>query len=78
MTRPVSYNHMENIFEKIMKNGAFFVFTACVVVFEIIAFEILDLLQALRCNTQTFLNFLRKNREKIASIDREFYAEQIC
>jgi hypothetical protein len=27
---PVIYNHMKNyIFEKIMKNGAFFVFTAC-------------------------------------------------
>ena len=33
-----------------------------VVVFEMIAFEILNLLQALRCNTQTVLNFLRKNR----------------
>ena len=28
-----------------------------VVVFEIIVFELLNLLQALRCNTQTFLNF---------------------
>ena len=48
-----------------MKNGAFFVFAASsesFVVFEIIAFEILNLLQALRCNTQTFLNFLQKNR----------------
>ena len=31
-----------------------------VVVFEIITFEILNLLQALRCNTQTFLNFCGK------------------
>src|SRR3569833_682982 len=37
-----------------MRNRAFFVFTACSesIVFEGIAFEILNLLQALRCNTQ--------------------------
>jgi hypothetical protein len=29
-TSPISYNHMKkDIFGKIMKNGAFFVFTAC-------------------------------------------------
>jgi hypothetical protein len=48
------------IFGEFMKNRDFLF--EIVVVFEIIAFEILNLLQALRCNTQTFLNFLRKNR----------------
>ena len=33
-----------------------------VVVFEIIALEIFNLCTYFRCNTQTFLNFLRKNQ----------------
>ena len=43
-----------------MEHFCFYRMFWIVVVFEIIAFEILNLLQALRCNTQTFLNFCGK------------------
>ena len=57
-----------DIFGKIMKNGAFFVFTAIVVVFEIIAFEfvyklfvVIHKLFRIFCGKIDFLNFHKMN-----------------